>query len=192
MKTSIDLVRCEWCTQDDIYKQYHDLEWGVPLHDDQKLFELLSLEGAQAGLSWLTVLKKRTGYRNAFNDFKINRVSKLSESKINELISNPSIIRNKLKVNSVVKNAQGILQIQKEFGSFDNYLWQYVGNKPIDNKGVKNSKSEDIAKQLSKDLKKRGMNFIGPTICYAFMQANGMINDHALDCFRYKQLLLKR
>jgi DNA-3-methyladenine glycosylase I len=192
MKTSIDLVRCEWCTQDDIYKQYHDLEWGMPLHDDQKLFELLSLEGAQAGLSWLTVLKKRTGYRKAFNNFKINQVSKFSESKINELINNPKIIRNKLKVNSVVKNARSVLQIQKEFGSFDNYLWQYVSSKPIDNKGVKNPKADEIAKQLSKDLKKRGMNFIGPTICYAFMQSCGMINDHTLNCFRYEQLLLKK
>jgi len=189
MKTNNDLARCEWCTQDDIYIKYHDLEWGVPLHDDQKLFELLSLEGAQAGLSWLTVLKKRPGYRTAINNFNINQVSKFKDSKINELINNPEIIRNKLKVNSVVKNALGVLQIQKEFGSFDEYLWRYVGYKPIDNKGTQNPRAVDISNQLSKDLKKRGMNFIGPTICYAFMQSNGMINDHALNCYRYKQLL---
>jgi DNA-3-methyladenine glycosylase I len=186
-----ELTRCEWCLGDELYMSYHDLEWGVPLHDDRKLFELLTLEGAQAGLSWLTVLKKREGYRVAFNKFNLKKCAKLSSEDIEKLMSNPDIIRNRLKINSVIKNAQTVLNIQKEFGSFDKYLWRYVNGKTIVNK-YKNLRElpslSEIAKELSKDLKKRGMNFVGPTICYSFMQSNGMVNDHIVDCYRYAEL----
>ena len=194
MKTSTDLVRCKWCTKDEIYIKYHDLEWGVPLHNDQKLFELLVLEGAQAGLSWLTVLKRRQSYRNAFNNFNISQVSRFGKTQINQLMTDSGIIRNRLKILSVIKNAQSMLRIQKEFGSFDNYLWQYVRNIPISHGDINNSlldNSKNIASSLSKDLREQGMNFVGPTICYAFMQANGMVNDHSTNCFRYKQLFQK-
>ncbi len=185
-----NLIRCEWCGGNKLYVEYHDREWGVPLHDDQKLFELLTLEGAQAGLSWLTILKRRDGYHRAFNKFNIAKVSRFSQAKVDELIDNHQIIRNKLKILSVIKNAKAILDIQGKFGSFDNYLWQYVDNKPMisESSGPGLIEAKDIAVLISKDLRRRGMNFVGPTICYAFMQASGMVNDHSLNCFRNKQL----
>ncbi len=190
MKTDDILNRCSWCTSDSLYINYHDKEWGVPLHDDQKLFELLTLEGAQAGLSWLTVLKKREAYKLAFNDFNIELVSKYDETKLKQIQLNGGIIRNRLKIKSVVGNAKVILSIQNQFGSFNSYLWGYVRNQTITIKDQRHTslKAVKLATILSKDLKKRGMNFVGPTICYAFMQANGMINDHSRNCFRFDQL----
>jgi len=182
-------ARCEWVSGGNaLYYDYHDNEWGVPIHDDQLLFEFLTLEGAQAGLSWATVLNKREGYRKAFDNFDIEKVAKYSEKKIAKLLENPEIIRNKLKVNSTVKNAQIILEIQQEFGSFDAYIWQFTDGKIIHNKwkamqDVPASTPESDA--MSKVLKKRGFKFIGTTICYAFMQATGMVNDHTVDCFCY-------
>ena len=180
--------RCAWCGSDPIYIAYHDDEWGVPVHDDQLLFEFLILEGAQAGLSWLTILKKRENYKKAFSEFNIQTVANYTEDDIERLMNDAGIVRNRLKIESAIKNAKGILTIQKEFGSFDTYLWNYVEGTPIQNEWkyledvpVKTQ----IAEMLSKDLKKRGFNFVGPTICYAFMQAIGMVNDHTTDCFRY-------
>jgi DNA-3-methyladenine glycosylase I len=183
--------RCSWCGSDPLYVKYHDEEWGVPVHDDKKLFEFLILEGAQAGLSWLTVLKKRESYREAFDDFDVEKVALYDENKIQELLNNPGIIRNKLKVRSAVQNAKAFIQVQKEFGSFDRYIWQFVGGKPIVNKRV--SLSQLPAKTpesdaLSKDLLKRGFKFVGSTIMYAHMQATGMVNDHITNCFRYSQI----
>jgi DNA-3-methyladenine glycosylase I len=183
-------VRCKWCGDDPLYIKYHDEEWGVPEHDDRKLFEMLILEGAQAGLSWITVLKKRENYRKAFNNFDVVKISKYSENKIAKLLENAGIIRNRLKVNSTVTNAKAFLKIQEEFGSFDKYIWQFVGHKPIVNKFKSLSElptNTGISDLMSKDLKKRGFKFIGSTICYAFMQATGMVNDHTTDCFRYTE-----
>ena len=185
------MKRCEWAQSTALEEKYHDEEWGVPVHDDQLLFEFLILEGAQAGLNWSTILKKREGYREAFNDFNIKKVSRYSDKKITKLLTNPDIIRNKLKVNSAVINANACLNIQKEFGSFDHYLWQFVGNRTIQNSwkklsNIPASTTESVI--MSKDLKKRGFKFVGSTICYAFMQATGMVNDHTVDCFRYKAI----
>lgn len=183
--------RCEWCGTDPLYIKYHDEEWGVPVHDDQKLFEMLILEGAQAGLSWITVLKKRENYRKVFSDFDALKISRYSDKKIAKLLVNPGIIRNKLKVNSTVTNARAFLQIQKEFGSFDKYIWQFVDGKPIINNFTNLKEipaSTEISDRMSKDLKKRGFKFIGSTICYAYMQAVGMVNDHTTNCFRYKEV----
>jgi DNA-3-methyladenine glycosylase I len=186
------LTRCPWCTSNPIYINYHDTEWGIPVHDDQKLFEFLILEGAQAGLSWLTILKKREGYNKAFSNFEVIKVARFSEKKIEKLIQNPQIIRNKLKIRSAVSNAQNFIKIQEEFGSFSNYSWQFVDEKPIVNKWKElknipaNSKESD---RFSKDLKNRGFKFVGSTIMYAYMQAVGMINDHLVSCFRYKELI---
>ncbi len=185
-------VRCEWCGSDPLYIKYHDEEWGVSVHDDQKLFEMLILEGAQAGLSWITVLKKRENYRKAFNNFDAVKISKYSDKKISKLLQNPGIIRNRLKINATVTNAKEFIKIQKEFGSFDKYIWQFVDHKPIVNKfkSMKELPSKtEISDLMSKDLKKRGFKFVGSTICYAFMQAVGMVNDHTSDCFRYKELI---
>jgi DNA-3-methyladenine glycosylase I len=183
--------RCEWCGSDPLYTKYHDDEWGVPVHDDQKLFEMLILEGAQAGLSWITVLKKRKNYRKAFDNFDVVKVSKYSEKKVAKLLANPGIIRNRLKVNAAVTNAKAFLKIQDEFGSFDKYIWQFVNYEPIVNKFkiLKElpAKSE-ISDFMSNDLKERGFKFVGSTICYAFMQAVGMVNDHTTDCFKYEEL----
>ena len=181
--------RCFWAGTDPAYVAYHDQEWGVPLHDDRALFELLILEGAQAGLSWLTVLKKRDAYRQAFDNFDVRRVARYDGNKIAALLANPGIIRNKLKVNATVKNAQAMLELQKEFETFDAYLWSFVGGKPIqgdrrDSVPARTAESD----ALSKDLLKRGFKFVGSTICYAFMQATGMVNDHLVTCFRHKQL----
>jgi DNA-3-methyladenine glycosylase I len=185
-------VRCSWVAGgNELYYRYHDNEWGVPVHDDRELFEFLTLEAAQAGLSWATVLNKREGYRKAFDNFDIEKVAKYSDKKIAQLLENPEIIRNKLKVNATVINAGRILEMQKEFGSFDAYIWQFVDNKIIQNKW---KLMEDVPAKtalsdaMSKDLKKRGFKFIGTTICYAFMQATGMVNDHTVDCFCFSKL----
>jgi DNA-3-methyladenine glycosylase I len=186
-----DLKRCDWCLGDDLYMDYHDNEWGVPLHDDRKLFELLILEGAQAGLSWLTILRKREGYKKAFHNFDIKKSAKLTDEDVDNLIKDSNIFRNKLKIASVIKNAVVVLEIQKEFGSFDKYLWGFVSGKTIKNRCKIMSELpsvSSIAIELSKDLKERGMKFVGPTICYSFMQSNGMVNDHLIECFRYKEL----
>jgi DNA-3-methyladenine glycosylase I len=185
-------TRCAWAGDDALYQSYHDEEWGVPLHDDQKLFEFLILEGAQAGLSWITILKKRENYRAAFDDFDPQIVAKYDEAKIKELLSNPGIVRNKLKVRSAVSNAQLFLDIQREFGSFDAYIWGFTGGKTKINQWKSLSElptKTPEAEAMSKDLKTSGFKFIGPTICYAFMQTIGMVNDHTVDCFRYKEVL---
>ena len=182
--------RCEWGNQSVLYQQYHDEEWGVPLHDDTRLFKFLILEGAQAGLTWETILKKREGYREAFDQFDAEKIAKYSDDKIESLLQNPNIIRNRLKVKSAVLNAQLFLEVQKEYGSFDTYIWQFTGGKTIQNRFKKisqlpaNTLKSDA---MSKNLKKRGFKFIGTTICYAFMQATGMVNDHVVSCFRYKE-----
>ncbi|MCP5063583.1 MAG: DNA-3-methyladenine glycosylase I [Ignavibacteriae bacterium] len=191
-KISKSTNRCEWCGTDPLYVKYHDEDWGVPVYDDRKLFEFLILEGAQAGLSWITILKKRENYKNLFDDFDVIKVSKYSEKKIAKLLENPGIIRNKLKVNSTVTNAQAFIKLQKEFGSFDKYIWQFVDGKPIVNKfkSLKEIPAKTtISDLMSKDLKKRGFKFVGSTICYAFMQATGMVNDHTTKCFRYKEVM---
>ncbi len=189
MKTN--KIRCAWTANNSFHNQYHDSEWGVPLHNDQKLFEFLILDAFQAGLSWLTILKKRENFRKAFDNFDAKKIARYDEEKIQELLNNAGIIRNKLKVRSSVINAQLFLKIQEEFGSFDKYIWQFVNHKPIVNKWVKMEDVPASTKEsdaMSKDLKKRGFKFVGTTICYAFMQAAGMVNDHTTDCFRYKEV----
>lgn len=181
--------RCQWAKEEPNIT-YHDNEWGKPQHDDQKLFEFLILEGAQAGLSWTTILKRREGYKKAFSNFDALLVSKYSKKQVNKLLADESIIRNKLKINSAINNAKQFLKIQKEFGSFDSYLWAFVDYKPIKNKFKKPSDLPtftEISENLSKDMKKRGFTFVGPTICYALMQAIGMANDHTLNCFLYEK-----
>lgn len=189
-------TRCRWAEgQFDKYIKYHDEEWGVPVHDDRTHFEFLILEGAQAGLSWSTILKRREGYRTAFANFDPEQVATFSENKIQELLQFEGIIRNKLKVRGAVTNAQKFLKIQEEFGSFDNYIWQFVGGKPIVNHWTDMSKVPPTTKEsdaLSKDLKKRGFKFVGSTIIYAHMQACGLVNDHTVDCFRFKELTGKK
>ncbi len=185
------IKRCEWCGTDELYVKYHDEDWGVPVHDDRLHFEMLILEGAQAGLSWITVLRKRENYKKAFDNFDVKKVAKYSEAKIEKLLQNAGIIRNKLKVRSAVTNAKAFIEIQKEFGSFDKYIWQFVNNKPIANKWKKMSDVPATSMEsdtLSKDLKKRGFKFVGSTIIYAHMQSIGMVNDHTTDCFRYKEV----
>ncbi|CAN5339585.1 DNA-3-methyladenine glycosylase I [soil metagenome] len=181
-------IRCDWVTDDPLYIDYHDHEWGVPLYDDQRLFELLILEGAQAGLSWLTVLKKRDNYRVAFDNFIPEKIAVYNQHKVDELLNNSGIIRNRLKIASTITNAQAYLQLLKEYKSFSAYIWQFVANKPIQNhwQSLKDIPVKTlISDQMSKDLKKRGFKFIGSTICYAFMQAVGMVNDHTTACFCY-------
>jgi DNA-3-methyladenine glycosylase I len=187
MKTST-LKRCAWA-QGDLYCEYHDTEWGVPVHDDRKLFEFLILEGAQAGLSWITILKKRENYRRAFDHFDARKISRYDSRKTQALLADPGIVRNRLKIASTIQNARAFLAVQKEFGSFDAYIWQFVAGKPICKK--RNSPLLDRTSEsdaMSKDLRRRGFNFVGSTICYAFMQAVGLVNDHALDCFRYGEI----
>lgn len=182
------LSRCSWCGTDPLYVDYHDKEWGVPVFDDRTLFEFLILEGAQAGLSWFTILKKRDGYRQAFFDFEIERVSRLTESEQASLRSYDGIVRNRLKIASTVSNAQAFLQIQKSNGSFCNYIWDFVDGSPIQNRRQSLAEipvATPLAETISKDLKRRGFRFVGPTIVYAYMQAIGMVNDHFTDCFRY-------
>ena len=183
--------RCEWAGSDPLYIEYHDKEWGVPLHDDRKIFEMLVLEGAQAGLNWLTVLRKRENYRKAFDNFDPTKVAKYDSEKFQKLLANEGIIRNKLKIHSVIQNARAFLEVQKEFGSFDAYIWQFVGGKPIRNswKSMSELPAQTAESEaMSKDLKRRGFSFVGPTICYAHMQATGMVNDHVVSCFRYKEV----
>jgi DNA-3-methyladenine glycosylase I len=180
-------TRCPWCLKDDLYKDYHDNEWGKPLHNDQQLFELLCLEGAQAGLSWYTVLKKRENYRRAFNNFDAIKMSKYNTAKIEKLLQDEGIIRNRLKVHAFIGNAKAFLEVQQAFGSFDTYIWQFVGGKPIvntvDSLATVPAKTA-VSDAMSKDLLKRGFKFVGSTICYAFMQASGMVDDHVNDCWK--------
>ena len=183
--------RCEWCGGEPIYVDYHDKEWGVPVHDDRLHFEMIILDGAQAGLSWITILKRRDSYREAFNNFNPEKLARFSDKKIEKLLQNPGIIRNKLKVHSAVKNAKAFLEIQKEFGSFDKYIWQFTGNGTIHNSWQEMKEipaKTPESDTMSKDLKKRGFSFVGSTICYAYMQAAGMVNDHVTDCFRYEEV----
>jgi DNA-3-methyladenine glycosylase I len=183
--------RCDWCSDDPLYIAYHDNEWGVPLHDENRLFEMLTLEGAQAGLSWLTVLKKRQNYRQAFDQFDAAEIAGYGPAKISDLLNNQGIIRNRLKIESAIRNARAVLQIRTEFGSLDSYLWRFVDGRPQQNHWQSLDQlpaSSPLSEKLSKDLKQRGCNFVGPTIMYAFMQAIGMVNDHLVDCFRHSQL----
>lgn len=184
------VTRCRWATRG-LMIGYHDQEWGTPLHDDQRLFEFLILEGAQAGLSWETILNKRQNYRAAFDDFDPVKVAAYDGAKVAALLADPGIVRNRLKINAAIRNAQAYLRVQQEFGSFDAYVWGFVGGQPRQNAwaalGDLPAKTPE-AEALSKDLLKRGFKFVGPTICYAFMQATGMVNDHTMDCFRYRQL----
>jgi DNA-3-methyladenine glycosylase I len=182
------MKRCDWA-RTPLSITYHDEEWGVPLHDDTGLFEFLILEGAQAGLSWETILRKRDNYRKAFDRFNANKIAKYGESKVQSLMQNEGIIRNRLKIASTISNAIAFLQVKKEFGSFDNYVWQFVNGKPIKRKrGQDVTPTTAISDALSKDLAKRGFRFVGSTICYSFMQAVGMVNDHNPTCFRYNQI----
>ncbi len=180
--------RCGWSTGDPLYIKYHDEEWGTPLHDDRKLFEMLILEGFQAGLSWITILRKRENFRQAFDGFDPVKIAVYSKRKINSLLRDEGIVRNRLKIESARTNAKAFLRIQKEFGSFNKYIWQFVNNKPIKNK-FKSLKDippkTQISDNMSRDLKKRGFKFVGSTICYAFMQATGMVNDHITECWKY-------
>ncbi|WP_283152914.1 DNA-3-methyladenine glycosylase I [Guptibacillus hwajinpoensis] len=183
--------RCAWVNEEEIYKEYHDHEWGVPVYDDQKLFEMLILEGAQAGLSWITILKRRENYRAAFDQFIVEKVATYDEDKIQELLHNEGIIRNKLKVRGTVKNAKAFMEIQEEFGSFSSYIWGFTQDTPIINdwKSIEEVPAEtELSKKISKDMKKRGFTFVGPVIIYSFLQAVGLVNDHTTDCFRHPDL----
>lgn len=185
------IQRCSWSTNDEQYIRYHDEEWGVPVHDDRKLFEFLILEGAQAGLSWITILKRREAYREAFDQFDPEKVALYDEAKIESLLQRPDLIRNRLKIRSAVRNAQAFLKVQKEFGSFDRYIWHFVNGKPIQNQWKLLDEipaQTPLSVKISKDLKKRGFSFVGPTIVYAHMQATGMVNDHLVNCFRYHEV----
>lgn len=183
--------RCGWCAGDDLYEAYHDLEWGVPVYDDHQLFEFLILETFQAGLSWITVLRKRENFRDAFDNFEYKKIAQYNQDKIDELLQNAGIIRNKLKVKATITNAQAFIKIQEEFGSFSKYIWDFVDGKPIKNK-LKHYKdapaNTPLSDALSKDLKKRGFKFVGSTVVYAHMQATGMVNDHEVGCFRYNEV----
>ena len=186
--------RCSWAEMNPLMKEYHDKEWGTPIHDDQLLYEFLILEGAQAGLSWNLILQKRENYRKVFDNFDYNKVTQYDEKKVEELLQEKGIVRNKRKIQSAVTNAKAFLGIQKEFGSFNNYIWGFVNNKPIKNayKSLEEIPAKtELSEKISKDLKKRGFKFVGPTIIYAFMQAVGMVNDHTVDCFRYNELKIK-
>jgi DNA-3-methyladenine glycosylase I len=183
--------RCPWCGDDPLYRRYHDQEWGVPVHDDGKLFEFIILEGAQAGLSWITILRKREAYRKAFADFDPNRVARFGHKDIERLKADAGIVRNRLKIESAVSNARAFLEIQSSFGSFDRYIWDFVDGQPIINHFRTMSEvpaSTPLSEKISRDLKKRGFRFVGPTIVYAHMQATGMVNDHLVDCFRWQVL----
>lgn len=185
--------RCPWSSlEEPLYRDYHDKEWGVPVHDDRLLFEFLVLEGAQAGLSWWTILRKRENYRRAFGGFEPRKVAKFDSKKMGELLKDPGIVRNRLKVASAVSNAKAFLKVQEEFGSFDSYVWRFVGGKPRVNRWRRGKDIPAVtpeAEQMSSDLKARGFRFVGPTICYAHMQATGMVNDHVVSCFRYRELV---
>jgi len=184
--------RCGWVSTDNLdYVKYHDKEWGVPVHDDKKLFEMLFLEGFQAGLSWLTILRKRENFKKAFSKYDYKKIAKYNDKDIARLLENEGIVRNKLKIKSAIKNAEAFIQIQEEFGSFDKYIWNFVNGKAVKNKS-RNWKqlpaTTSLSDKISKDLKKRGMNFVGPTIIYAFLQAVGIVNDHEVNCFRYSEV----
>lgn len=183
--------RCAWPGNDELYIAYHDNEWGVPLHDENRLFEFLILEGAQAGLSWITILKKRAAYRKAYHDFEVNKVARYNSRSIDRLLSNPGIVRNRLKIEASISNARAYLAIQDKYGSFNDFIWRYVDGKPIQNrfKSLKQIPAfTPLSDTISRDLKKLGFKFVGSTICYAFMQATGMVNDHVVNCYRYKQV----
>jgi DNA-3-methyladenine glycosylase I len=183
--------RCSWCGTDPLYVAYHDEEWGVPVHDDRQLFEMLILEGAQAGLSWITILKKRENYRKALHGFDAERIVRYTDQDIARLMNDAGIVRNRLKIEATIRNARGTLEIQEEFGSLDAYLWRYVDGAPIQNRWADLAEipvSTALSDALSKDLKKRGFNFVGSTICYAFLQAVGLVNDHTVDCFRHAEV----
>ena len=187
--------RCQWAEFDPLSQEYHDKEWGVPVHNDRKLFEFIVLEGMQADLSWLTILKKRGNFRKAFANFDPKRIARFDKRKVKELLNNPGIIRNRLKIGAAIENAKAFLAIQKEFGSFDKYMWQFVNGKPKINtwKTMRDLPARTPESDaMSEDLKKRGFRFVGSTICYAHMQAVGMVNDHITDCFRYKEVMKRR
>jgi len=191
MPDDTTLIRCAWPGDNPLYIDYHDQEWGVPVHDDRRLFEFLILEGAQAGLSWITILRKRDAYRAAFADFDPQVVARFDAAKEAELLSNPGIVRNRLKVAAAIGNARAFLAVQEEFGSFDTYMWRFVDGRPIQNAWRSLAEipaSTPVSDTLSRDLKQRGFRFVGSTICYAHMQAVGMVNDHVVDCFRWREL----
>jgi DNA-3-methyladenine glycosylase I len=184
-------TRCTWAGSDPLYIRYHDNEWGVPVHDDRRLFEFLILEGAQAGLSWLTILRKRPNYIKAYDNFDPHKVAAYKTRKVEALIGDAGIIRNRLKIEASISNAKSYLAVQQEFGSFDSYIWQFVGGKPLKNSWRSTAEipaQSEASTAMSADLKRRGFKFVGPTICYAFMQAAGLVNDHTVDCFRYKEV----
>ena len=178
------MKRCSWCGTDPLYVKYHDEEWGVPLHDDRRLFEMLNLEGAQAGLSWITLLRKRPAYRKAFDRFDARKIVRYNAAKKRSLLADPGIVRNRLKIDAVIANARAFLEVKREFGSFDRYIWQFAPSTPTIRRFTKPVATTPESDAMSRDLKKRGFKFVGATICYAFMQATGMVNDHAVDCFR--------
>lgn len=183
--------RCAWAGDDPLYQLYHDREWGVPLHDDRGLFEFLVLEGFQAGLSWITVLKKREAFRAAFDHFDFNKVAEYGDNQVRELLENPGIVRNRLKIHAAIDNAGAFIRIREDYGSFDNYIWGFVGHDPIQNhwRSLKEVPAyTPLAEKISKDMKRRGFSFVGPTIVYSHMQATGMVNDHTTDCFRHGQI----
>lgn len=189
------MKRCAWPANNELMVEYHDKEWGVPLHNDKKLFEFLVLDAFQAGLSWSTILNKRKNFEKAFDKFDPKKISKYTQKDFERLMNDSGIVRNKLKIKSTIQNAKVFLKIQKEFGSFDKYIWDFVNNKPFQNnfKSMKELPSKTpVSDVMSKDLKNRGMNFVGSTICYAFMQAAGLVNDHTIDCFRYKEVRKKK
>lgn len=185
------VIRCPWCGSDPLYRAYHDHEWGVPLHDEHRLFEMLTLEGAQAGLSWLTILRKREGYRRAFAGFDPQVVAGFGEADVARLLADPGIVRNRLKVSSTINNARAVLEVQARYGSLDAFLWQFVDGQPIRNSWRSLQEipvSTPLSDRMSKELKRHGFRFVGSTICYSHMQATGMVNDHLVDCFRFRQL----
>ncbi|MFH1216951.1 MAG: DNA-3-methyladenine glycosylase I [Pseudomonadota bacterium] len=185
------MKRCEWAVNDEMYVEYHDKEWAVPVHDDKKLFEMLILEGAQAGLSWITILRKRENYRNAYDDFDPIKIAKWNSDKIEQLLNNPGIIRNRLKINAAKSNAIAYLKVAGEYGSFNSFIWSFVNGVPVKNSWKSPTEipvSTKESEKMSKELKRNGFKFVGPTICYAFMQAVGMVNDHIETCFRYAEI----
>ncbi len=191
MSETLTVKRCDWALSSQQYLDYHDKEWGVPVHDDRKLFEMVILEGAQAGLSWSLILKKRDGYMQAFDGFDALKIARYDDRKVQELLANPEIVRNRLKIQAAIQNARAFLELQSQYGSFDAFLWRFAGGQPIQNarhslQEIPASTSESDA--MSKELKRQGFNFVGTTICYAFMQAVGMVNDHTVECFRWQEL----
>ena len=185
------MKRCDWAGNDPLYHRYHDEEWGVPVHNDRKLYEFILLEGAQAGLAWITVLKKRAAYREAFDHFDFNKIARYDERKVQQLLDNPGIIRNQLKIRSAIRNARAFIEIRKEFGTFNKYIWRFVDNRPVQNRWPSLAAvptRSAISDEISQDLKQRGFNFVGSTIIYAHMQATGMVNDHVKSCFRHREV----